>query len=894
MSEPATASGTRPKRGQPAVWASYSAALVALVVAIAVRTVLTPWLGHALPFITIFGAVAVATWFGGALPAVWVTLLAYVALGFLLVEPTGGRFGFTELGDVVGLIAYLSTNAIIIVLADATRRARARERGGRELLRVTLKSIGDAVITTDNAGRVASMNVVAESLTGWTEADALGQPLDTVFRIVNEQSRQPTANPAARALREGVIVGLANHTILIAKDGRERHIDDSAAPIRDEFGHVSGCVLVFRDVSVQRQLEREQSERFDAARLLASIVESTDDAVIGKSLDGTILSWNAAAERLFGYPAADVVGRNITMIIPPDRISEEETIIANLAAGRRIEHFETERVAADGRRIAVSLTISPIRDQSGRVVGASKIVRDITEQRESQELLRKFMTLVEHSTDFIGLCDLQGIPFFVNRAGLAMVGLDDLDAARAMPVRSFFFPEDQARIMDEFFPSALARGHGEVEVRFRNFKTGEAHWMIYKVVVLPGAAGTPVAFATVSQEITARKQMEDELRRMAADLSEADRRKNEFLAMLAHELRNPLAPISNAARALRTGGRDEATLQAASGLLERQVAQMSRLVDDLLDMSRITLGKIALRKGRLELAPIVEQAVETVRGFAEAQGHELTVTLPRERILLDADPARLAQVIANLLHNACKFTDRGGHVWLTVEREDDEVAIRVKDNGIGIAPEHVPALFELFSQVDTSLERTRAGLGIGLTLVKSLVEMHGGAVTVHSEGPGRGTEFSVRLPIRAAETATAQPLLTPAPPAARRRVLIVDDSEDGAESLAMLLALDGHETHMVHDGLDALDAAERLRPDTVLLDIGLPRLNGYEVCRRLRQTPWGREMLLVALTGWGQHADRQRSTDAGFDAHLVKPVDYEELLRLLARPWTPPATHGPA
>jgi CheY-like chemotaxis protein len=311
---------------------------------------------------------------------------------------------------------------------------------------------------------------------------------------------------------------------------------------------------------------------------------------------------------------------------------------------------------------------------------------------------------------------------------------------------------------------------------------------------------------------------------------------------------------------------------------------MSRLVDDLLDTSRMTRGRIELRKEPLELAPIVSHAVEAARALYRSMDHELTVTMPDEPMQVSADPTRLAQVIGNLLNNACKFTDRGGHVWLTVEREGREAVVRVRDNGIGIAQEHLPGLWDMFAQVDTSLERSRGGLGIGLTLVKTLVEMHGGIVDAQSDGPARGSEFTIRLPLLsdAVYPAPQAGVSEPPLPTVQRRVLVVDDSEDGAESLAMLLQLSGHETHVAHDGVEALEAAEKLRPGVVLLDIGLPRLNGYEVCHRLRKEPWGKNVVLVALTGWGQEEDRHRSKEAGFDAHLVKPVDHDALLRLLA------------
>jgi PAS domain S-box-containing protein len=645
------------------------------------------------------------------------------------------------------------------------------------------------------------------------------------------------------------------------------------------------CAIIIGLGQAMRKAQEEKASQLTAARLLASIVESSDDAIISKTLDGVVQTWNAAAQHLFGYTADEVIGRHISLIIPRDRITEEDDILASLKAGKRIDHFETERVRSDGQRVQVSLTISPIRDASGAVVGASKIARDVTERKRIEADREKFVTLIENSTDFIGICDLDGTPLFVNRAGLAMVGLDSIEQARRMPVASFFFPEDQHRIVHDFFPSVLQTGHGEIEIRFRHFKTGEARWMAYKVLTLPGTDGRPVAFATVSQDITERKRLEDNLRRVAEELSGADRRKNEFLAMLAHELRNPLAPISNAVRALTLGRRDETAVDSASEMLERQVGQIIRLVDDLLDVSRISRGKIALRTERVQLAPVIQQAVEATRALYRSMNQELVVALPSEPIYLNADPTRLAQVVGNLLNNACKFTDVGGHIALTVEREGEQVAIRVRDNGVGIAAEHLAGIFEMFTQIESSLERSRSGLGIGLTLVKTLVEMHGGTVEAHSEGVGRGSEFVVRLPMLLDVQA---PLTPPAPahleglPVVRRRVLIVDDNKDAAEWLATLLSLSGHETHVAHDGVEAVKAAERLRPDAVLLDIGLPRIDGYEVCRRMRQQPWGRDLMIVALTGWGQDEDRQKSREAGFNTHLVKPVDDEVLLNLLA------------
>jgi PAS domain S-box-containing protein len=449
--------------------AQYSLAFAALAAAVALRWALDPVLGDTLPFVTLFGAVAAAVWLGGLGAALAVTLAGYFAVHYLFISPRG-HLAVAALPDIAGLAAYLFTCAAIVAIGLGMRAARARAIESRELLRVTLHSIGDAVITTDVDGKITYLNTVGESLTGWSQGDARGRPLETVFRIVNETTREPVDNPAYRALREGVIVGLANHTVLIRRDGTECPIDDSAAPIRDERGRVSGCVLIFRDVTAQREAERGKQQQLITARRLASIVESSEIAIVSKGLDGVIQSWNAAAEQLFGYTAEQAIGRHVSLVIPPERRHEEDDIIATLKAGRRIEHFQTERVRADGRRVVVSLTVSPIRDEAGNVVGASKMVRDITRERETEADRARLVTLIENSKDFIGICDLAGTPLFVNRAGLELVGLNSVAAAREVTVWDFFFPEDLERVRNELFPAVLQHGHGEVEIRFRHFK----------------------------------------------------------------------------------------------------------------------------------------------------------------------------------------------------------------------------------------------------------------------------------------------------------------------------------------------------------------------------------------------------------------------------------------
>jgi PAS domain S-box-containing protein len=860
---------------------TYGLGLAALILAVMLRWALDPLMGKSLPLVTLFGAVAAGVWLGGYRLAIPLALLGYGACHYLFIEP---RFVFaiSDVANQVGFVAYIFTCSLVILFGEMARAAQTRVTQSREVFRVTLRSIGDAVITTDIAGCVTYINGVAESLTGWSHGEALGQPLEKVFRIVNEVTRQAVENPATRALREGVVVGLANHTVLIKKDGTEAPIDDSAAPIRDEQGHVSGCVLIFRDVTAQRLVELEKANQLHTARLLASIVETSNDAIIGKSLDGIIQSWNAAAEGVFGYSAEEAVGHHISLVIPPERIDEEARIIASLKAAQRIEHYETERIRKDGQRIIVSLTISPINDAAGNVIGASKIVRDITERKSAESERQNFVRLVENSTDFIGMCDMDGLPFFVNRAGLEMIGLDGIEEARRTPLQEFFFPEDQGMILNQFLPRVRENGHGEVEVRFRHFKTGEARWMVYKVLMLTNAANQPIGYATVSQDITDRKRLEDNLRRLAADLSETDRRKNEFLATLAHELRNPLAPMSNMLEVVKRANGDGDTLKRAHDTIERQLAQMVRLVDDLLDLNRITHDRLDLRRSQLELSSVIQQAVEVARPLIDAAGHHLTVDLPAEPIYLNADRARLAQVFGNLLNNSCKYTRANGAISVRARREGDEVQVTVRDNGAGIPPDKLNSIFEMFMQVDRTAERSQGGLGIGLTLVKRLAEMHGGSIAARSDGEGHGSEFVVRLPVlQIPPEVSSSATDAPAELSSQRRILIVDDNKDSADSLALLLEITGNKTYMAHDGVEAVEAIEKHRPDVVLLDIGLPRLDGHEVCRRVREQPWGKDIVVIALTGWGQEDDRRKSEEAGFNGHLVKPVDYDKLLELL-------------
>jgi signal transduction histidine kinase/DNA-binding response OmpR family regulator len=394
---------------------------------------------------------------------------------------------------------------------------------------------------------------------------------------------------------------------------------------------------------------------------------------------------------------------------------------------------------------------------------------------------------------------------------------------------------------------------------------------------------------TLAEDFASRAAIAIDNARLYREVQEADRRKNEFLSMLAHELRNPLAPIRNAVQIMRLMGPGQPGLQEVQDMIDRQVHQLVRLVDDLLDISRITRGKIRLQTERVDLTAVVSRALETSRPLLNARKHELRVVLPPEPVCVKGDVVRLAQVLTNLLNNAAKYTQEGGKVWLTVEHDDEEVILRVRDTGAGIPPEMLSDIFDLFTQVERSLDRSQGGLGIGLTLVRRLVEMHGGSVHAFSPGVNQGSEFVVRLPVlqeaQAQEAALSNGLMRLAMPTRVHRILVVDDNQDAADSLAMLLRLAGQEIRLAHDGPTALSVAESFHPEVVMLDIGLPGLDGYEVARRLRQRPGGGALLLIALTGYGQEDDQRRSREAGFDHHLVKPVDPHVLAQVFVT-WT--------
>lgn len=628
-----------------------------------------------------------------------------------------------------------------------------------------------------------------------------------------------------------------------------------------------------------RELYRTLFESIDEGFCIIQMIFDDDD----NPVDYRFLQINPAFARETGLENA--LGKSMREMIP-DHDKHWFQIYGHVALARIAVRFEDY---SQTLQRWFSVFAFPIAEPANRQVGL--IFSNITERKRAEQAIKY------HSDEIQTL--LNAVPL-----GVYLVDADFCIRA-VNPIAEPVFPDIPGGVIGRDFDEVIhnlweKRYADEVVEIFRHtLTTGQPYvsreraeyridrdiveyyeWRLDRITLPDGRYGVVCCFRDISEEIQTRKEIEQS----RDALRETDRRKNEFLAMLAHELRNPLAPIRNVAQILRLPELDARAREAASDMLDRQINQMVRLVDDLLDVSRITRGKIVIRKQRIELASIVNQAIETVRQFCESKHHRLTVNLPPRPIYLDADPARLIQVVGNLLSNAYKFTQPDGDIRLTVERENAHALIRVLDNGIGIADEQRSRIFEMFTQVDTSLERPQSGLGIGLTLVKNLVEMHQGSVEVYSDGIGKGSEFIVRLPVApgASGYRPAKPSARNKTPAVPRRILVVDDNVDLTRSLVTLLKLAGHDVHTRADGLEAVTAAEQLHPDVILLDIGLPGLNGYEAARRIRKLQTDNSTVLVAMTGWGQEEDRRRSKEAGFDVHMVKPLDLDRLSTLLA------------
>jgi PAS domain S-box-containing protein len=614
---------------------------------------------------------------------------------------------------------------------------------------------------------------------------------------------------------------------------------------------------------------------------LAAIVQSSDDAIVSKTLDGLIVSWNAGAERLFGYRPEEIIGKSITAIIPPELHGEERDILDRLRRGERIDHFETIRVRKDGRRVQLSITVSPIRDASGTIVGASKIARDIGLQKNAERTAAQLAAIVESSDDAIVSKSLDGRIQSWNAGAERIFGYTAEEAVGqsiTLVIPKELYAEERHII------ERVRRGERvEHFDTMRVTKNGRRIPVSLTVSPVRDPRGTVIGASKIARDISERRRAEEALQKSQQALHEANRRKDEFMALLAHELRNPLAPIRYALATARKCDRTAEQQRRAEEIIERQVAHMSRLLDDLLDVSRITRGTLELKLADTELTVALGTAIEAARPFLDAKRHQLSLDLPKQAVRLVADSVRLAQAFSNLLINAAKYTDFGGRIELRAAQVDNEVIVSVHDNGMGISTEMMPRLFTMFAQDSAVVDHSEGGLGIGLALTRGVVDLHGGRVEARSDGPGRGSEFIVTLPVGAGKLAQTDAEVDQEVPLAGGglRVLVVDDNRDAADSCSTLLELSGHSVKAAYTGREALAIAAKIRPHVVVTDIGLPDIDGYEVAAKIRAAPWGRRMVLVAVTGWGQESDRQRAFSTGFSHHLTKPIDPDMLESLL-------------
>ena len=654
-----------------------------------------------------------------------------------------------------------------------------------------------------------------------------------------------------------------------------------------------------------------------------NLLELLPVAVCCCDREGVLLQCNQRAVELWGRqprlgdPQERFCGSHRLLTLQGTHVPHADCPMATaLRTGQPQCNVEAIVERPDGSRRCALLNIQPIRDASGAVVGAVNVFQDITQRKaaeaeqhsadrhkdelleavqaahralqETEQRLRNLSNNLPHGAIYQVGGSPEGKRFLYLSDGIERIlGISAAEAMRdANAMYGLIHEGDIARVAAAEEQSV--RQFAPFDCEFRSYtRSGQVKWLHCRSAPRDLPTGE-IIWEGIILDVTERKAaaeaLDRERERHEQSLHDADRRKDEFLATLAHELRNPLAPLRNGLQIMKISGQDAGAVEQVRDMMDRQLLQMVRLIDDLLDVSRITRGKLELRRERIELTKVVQNAIESCRPTIEAFGHQFTVSLPTMPVMLDVDPIRMAQVFGNLLVNAAKYTDRGGHISLTAERAGRDVLVSVSDTGIGIPPEHLPRLFEMFSQVAPALDRAQGGLGIGLSLARGLVEMHGGALEARSGGTGRGSEFIVRLPTADPEPIREVPRSAgeASKSAPRRRILVADDNRDGAESLAIMLRLAGHEVHTTHDGQAAVEAAAWFRPDVALLDIGMPILNGLEVARRIRAEPWGQKMLLVATTGWGQDEDKRRSKEAGFDEHLVKPVDLGALRTLLA------------
>ena len=791
-----------------------------------------------------------------------------------------------------------------------------------------VQSSDDAIVSKDLNGIVTSWNLAAERMFGYTAAEAVGRSI----RMIIPADRQSEEDVVLARIRGGQAVAHFE-TVRQRKDGTLIPISLTVSPIFDDAGNVVGASKIARDISDRKRADV-------VGRRLAAVIESSDDAIITKNLDSIITSWNRAAERMFGYTEAEAIGRSIRILIPENLQSEEDMVLAKIRAGEAVEHYETTRQRKDGSLLSISLTVSPIRDDEGVVVGASKIARDITERArlqaaaseqaqitakigevgatvastlERDAIVQKVtdtateLTHAEFGAFFYNVVDPQGDAFMLyTLSGAPKEAFANFPHPRATAVFGPTFRGEGSVRLDDV--TADPR-YGKSAPYF-GMPPGHLPVRSYLAVPVKGVSGGVLGglffghsqagvfteqHARLAEGIASWASVALENARLYVDAQEANRTKDEFLAVLSHELRTPLNAILGYARLLRGGILTGEKADRGLETLERNATWLTQIVEDVLDVSRIISGKIRLDVQPVSLPLIVDNAVATVQPAADAKGVRLQSIIDPGVSPVSGDPDRLQQVVWNLVSNAVKFTPKNGRVQVRLERVNSNVEIAVSDTGIGIRPDFLPYVFERFRQAEAGTTRKTGGLGLGLAIVRHIVEMHGGTVDASSAGEGKGATFRVRLPVMIVQvqepearrehprTERVQPL-TGLGDLRGIRVLAIDDEEDALTLLRTVLESAGAEVTTVASPLAALESIAATRPHVLVIDLGMPEMDGFELIARVRASadPQIRDVPAAALTAFARSEDRTKALRSGFEMHLAKPVDPGELVASVA------------
>ncbi len=911
-----------------------AAAALAVAAAVVLRWLMDPWLGPAQPFVTLSVAVAIVVWFIGYPAALFAAALGYVVADFLFLYPEG--VSARSAGGIADLIAYVVTCALIIGFGEAMHRAKRGVAGVRrelaerqQRLGGILESISDGFYSVDRDWRFVYINAQAERYFGRTRQDMMGRSIwevypEAVGSALHQRLQQALAERSPAQFE--IVLPLSQRwyevRVYPSEDGLAVYFNDVQGRKEADAALVLAKAEAERraqDLAAAKTAGREVESSAVAAQHLLQVVADSVPALLSYvDRDLRYRMNNRAYETWFGRPRAEFHGRHVSEMLG-ETAWQSVRRHAELALRGTPSTFESSLHDASGRPVRwIKASFTPDVDASGTVSGYVVHAMDMTDSKRIENALQKRnerlallweAAAVLLSTDepgtmlghlFARIAPHLGLDVYLN----FMVGesADDLQLDSCTGVRDEMVDALRRVALRETVCGAVARDRSALvttdiqrseDPRVRVLKRlGVRAYVCNPLIAGERLLGT-LSFGSRTRDafdpdeldflrtVTHYVTLAYERLRLMKELREADRRKDEFLSVLAHELRNPLAPLRNGLEVIRLVHEDPRVVRDAAEMMQRQIAIMVRLIDDLLDVSRITRGKVELRPQRVELAAVVGQAVEGCRPNFEMMGHSLTIDLPDTPVYLDADPVRIAQVIANLLNNACKFTEWGGRITLNAERRESTAAISVTDTGIGIPREKLESVFDMFVQVDPSPERRHGGLGLGLTLVKSLVELHGGTVRAQSAGPGKGAEIVVQLPLAGDQQRAPEKPAAKVSPLAACRVLVIDDSVDSTKSLAAILHLMGHEVQTAQSGLEALAVVAHFRPDLVLCDIGMPGMNGFETAHKLREL-LGPAVTLAALTGYGSEDDRARARAAGFDLHLVKPVDSETLHNALA------------